>query len=361
MKDIEVFNSKSIRGLMKPSLKGQRKIEYRAPAGTSLMSYLKSGLRKNDFYIVFAQFIECIKKIERYDFNINNLVLDINYVFYNLMTKEVQFIYQPISNCETQNNIFAFIYGMLQVTVLNQNEDRSFLDNLYSFTQKTEFFSTSAFENYLMQAYPQVYKSVKRTQPGDSVSLNSTGRTYFEKKYDSEAPEEYTYTDQTQQSFGYDDPGPTGLLYEEEEYDQRETDVLEYDGDDYYEQETGILYESGFEPEPYGGTTVIENNQKIFPYLVRLNFYEKIDVDKPVFRIGKEKSYVDYFVMNNNAVSRIHADIITENNRCYIKDNNSTNHTFVNGTMVGINQKIEIFDGDAIMIANEPFEFHKSF
>ena len=42
----------------------------------------------------------------------------------------------------------------------------------------------------------------------------------------------------------------------------------------------------------------------------------------------------------------------------FIKDNNSTNHTFVNGTMIPVNQNVEIFDGDALMLANEPFEFH---
>lgn len=34
---------------------------------------------------------------------------------------------------------------------------------------------------------------------------------------------------------------------------------------------------------------------------------EKIKLVKPVFRIGKEKSYVDYFIGDNTTVSRSHA------------------------------------------------------
>lgn len=69
-KDIDVFNSKFIRGLMRPKVNGNRKIEYLAPGNTTLFSYFQSGLSKNDFFVVFAQFVECLKKVERNSFNV---------------------------------------------------------------------------------------------------------------------------------------------------------------------------------------------------------------------------------------------------------------------------------------------------
>ncbi len=83
-----------------------------------------------------------------------------------------------------------------------------------------------------------------------------------------------------------------------------------------------------------------------------------MDINKPVFRIGKERSYVDYFVANNNAISRIHADIITKNNSFFVKDENSTNGTYVNGNRLTPNEEVQVFDGDIITFANEEFEFH---
>lgn len=61
-KEIETFNSKFIRGLMRPKVIGNKKLEYFAPGDISLSSYIKSGLSKNDFYLIFAQFVECLKK-----------------------------------------------------------------------------------------------------------------------------------------------------------------------------------------------------------------------------------------------------------------------------------------------------------
>lgn len=334
-KEIDVFNSKFIRGLMRPKVNGNRKIEYLAPGNTTLFSYLQSGLSKNDFFVVFAQFIECLKKVERNSFNVNNLVLNTKYIFFNNITKEVQFIYQPITNSSISSaNVFSFIYELASNTVLNLEENNAFLNDLTSYVRSLKIFSPMAMEKYILKVYPQVYKKVRRSKTGDSQFLKDMGWNYYDEKYKSSGKSE----DVTK------DDEATGLLEEEEE--------------------TGLLDELDDDTE---GTTVLDNddgtvlliNEEIsYPYLIRVNTYEKVSVDKPVFRIGKEKSYVDYFVMNNNAVSRIHADISTKADSYFIKDNNSTNHTFVNGTMIPVNQNVQIFDGDSIMLANEPFEFH---
>lgn len=84
-----------------------------------------------------------------------------------------------------------------------------------------------------------------------------------------------------------------------------------------------------------GETTVLGASQAqiIKPYLLRIKNNERIELNKPVFRIGKERSYVDYFVSDNTAVSRSHANIINKDNEFYIVDTNSTNHTYVNHTV----------------------------
>ena len=93
------------------------------------------------------------------------------------------------------------------------------------------------------------------------------------------------------------------------------------------------------------------------PYLIRIKYNEKILVNKPVYRIGKERSYVDYFVSDNTAVSRSHANIIVSEGMFFIEDTNSTNHTYVNGVMIQSNVKVRLSDGDKIRLANEDFEF----
>ena len=107
-----------------------------------------------------------------------------------------------------------------------------------------------------------------------------------------------------------------------------------------------------------GETTVLGASQAqiIKPYLLRIKNNERIEL-KPVFRIGKERSYVDYFVSDNTAVSRSHANIINKDNKFYIVDTNSTNHTYVNGSMIQSNVETKIEHGTKIRLANEDFEF----
>lgn len=108
-----------------------------------------------------------------------------------------------------------------------------------------------------------------------------------------------------------------------------------------------------------GGTVVLgPSEQTVFrPYLIRLKNHEKIYLDKPVFRIGKEKSFVDYFIGDNAAVSRSHASVLTKGNNVYIIDTNSKNHTYLNGQQIPSNVEVPLKHGMKILLANEEFEY----
>lgn len=119
--------------------------------------------------------------------------------------------------------------------------------------------------------------------------------------------------------------------------------------------ETTILGGGGI-----GETTVLgvsAMNVEAKPFLIRTKNNEKIPLDKPVFRIGKEKSYVDYFIGDNTAISRSHANIVSRDGEYFVVDTNSTNHTYLNGTMLASNVETKITSGAKIRLANEDFEF----
>jgi len=334
-REIEVFQKKLIRGFMRPAVESERKVSYLAPMGLPLHKYLQKGLTKNDFFLVFMQIVEVVRKIEKNSFNINNLILNMKYVFVNEFTKELYFIYQPITTQATPTNLFSFIYDVIQRTNLKLDEGDNFLNELISFLRGMQAFSTEQIEQYITKVYPEVYKQIHRERDGQSNVLQNKQQPEANAGVNAGVGSEETtvlvdYTD--------DDEDGTGLLAD---YDDgsNETTALVADED----PETGLLVEE----------------VKVRPYIVRIQDSEKVEVNKPVFRIGKEKSYVDYFVTNNSAVSRLHADIITkENNRFFISDNNSTNGTFINGRLIPEKTETEIFDGDELKLANERFEFH---
>lgn len=109
-----------------------------------------------------------------------------------------------------------------------------------------------------------------------------------------------------------------------------------------------------------GETTVLgvtaEPNRRD-PHLIRSKNNEKIPLNKPVFRIGKERSYVDYFISDNTAISRGHANIVDHGGEYFVVDTNSTNHTYLNGTMIQSGVETKLSHGDKVRLANEDFEF----
>lgn len=109
-----------------------------------------------------------------------------------------------------------------------------------------------------------------------------------------------------------------------------------------------------------GETTVLgaaAMPSKTEPHLIRSKNNEKIPLNKPVFRIGKERSYVDYFISDNTAISRGHANIVDHNGEYFVVDTNSTNHTYVNGAMIQPGVETKLAHGDKVRLANEDFEF----
>lgn len=121
--------------------------------------------------------------------------------------------------------------------------------------------------------------------------------------------------------------------------------------------ETTVLVNESRETTVLVAAKKANSVKRVTPYLIRLKNQEKTFINKPNFRIGKERSYVDYFIGDNTAISRSHANILTEDDGFFIVDTNSTNHTFINGDVIQSNIKMQIKDGDVIKLANEEFEF----
>ncbi len=107
-----------------------------------------------------------------------------------------------------------------------------------------------------------------------------------------------------------------------------------------------------------GETTVLNAGQGRAE-LIRKRTGEHIVISKQLFRIGKERSKVDYCITNDNSISRVHADIVLKDGNYYIIDNNSTNYTFVNGKMAAAKQEVLLSDNDTIKLSEEEFTFKK--
>ena len=99
------------------------------------------------------------------------------------------------------------------------------------------------------------------------------------------------------------------------------------------------------------------NAPKAMPYIVRVNTGERVMINKAVFKIGKANRGVDFTISGNGAVSRVHAIIYQREDGCYLKDNKTTNSTYVNGQKLAENQEVLLKNDSEIVLGDEDFIF----
>ncbi len=93
------------------------------------------------------------------------------------------------------------------------------------------------------------------------------------------------------------------------------------------------------------------------PHFVRKSTGEIINITKPEFIIGKSKTKADYAIENNSAISREHCIVIQRDGVNYIKDNNSTNHTYVNGVGLQPGKEVLLKHKTEVRLGDEEFTF----
>ncbi|MDO5476290.1 MAG: trypsin-like peptidase domain-containing protein [Eubacteriales bacterium] len=105
-------------------------------------------------------------------------------------------------------------------------------------------------------------------------------------------------------------------------------------------------------------TTVLGGAGANFGSLTRVKTNERVTINKDQFKIGRERSRVDYCISDNPAVGRLHAIIVNRGGSTYVVDQNSTNCTFVNSVRATANQEVRLNSGDKITFADEEFTYN---
>lgn len=300
---LDFFSNRYIRGLLKVKMIKKSHIEYYGPIGISLYERLKKPISKYDFLFIMEQVVDTVQKLNANSLIINNVIFDIKNVFINEITKELQFIYLPLENVQKETDIIGFMEQIIYASKPQQENDMEYVSRYVYFVKSLTKFDANKIEKYIQNEDRSVVNTIKRRNVGQSGYITDKPADYYNH-----------YSNKEDEATGLLEDEATGLLMEE--------------------QQT-VHYAS----------------------LYRLLTNEVISINKPVFRIGKERSYSDYFVANNDKVSRSHADIITRRGRYFIVDLNSKNGTYINDVPVPVQQEVEIHFGDRIRLANDEFEF----
>ena len=91
--------------------------------------------------------------------------------------------------------------------------------------------------------------------------------------------------------------------------------------------------------------------------LVRRLTGERVVIDKPIFHVGRESRVVEFCLTGGHDwVGTDHAYFLQKPDGTYLVDNNSLNHTWLNGQQLVSNQPCLVRQGDVIKMADEEFD-----
>lgn len=351
-REVYGINQNEVHNLLHPgvSRKGAMvDLTYDLTGYISLKEYLCTPLDRAAFIRLLQHILDILEEMKAAVYNQSCLMFDINFVMINPASKNVSFVFIPLQPLENDTNLRELLLSIVQYATFSAEEDNDYVREYINILNKGINFSTFELEQYVammsgrqggqeaMVECPHCHIRLKKS----SSYCTNCGAKLAEQ---SGALKKTTYDPTGHERGGYS----TGQgVY----------------GDGAEKGGTGGLSARGGEGTTvlgaYGGTTVlgIGDEQPSFPYLIRQRDQSRHTVDKPVFRIGKERQYCDYFISDNTAISRSHADIVTREGRYYIVDRNSTNHTYVDGRLIPAEREIELYHGTRVRLANEEFSF----
>ncbi len=323
-RELKVFEENLLSGFFRPQLEGRHKIVYTTLLGIPLRAYLEKDLTIHKLYNVLAQVVEITKRVDMHGFYLNNLVLNERLIYVKEITGELYFLYEPLESRDNSTNVYAFLSDLLAKCKPADREVAKECKRVCEFLNEPGNYRMEQLEGFIMEGYPQIYQQVTRAEKGMSGFITSS-RLSYRRHYG-------TGQNMSEQASAFDEPEAergTVLLRSEEEAG------------------TVLLQEEG---------TVLLSQPDITAYLQRKRTGEQVLIQGSAFYIGKDAA-ADYSIRDNKAISRRHAVICCNGNSYFLRDENSTNHTYLNGRMIDSGCMEALSEGDVIRLADEEFEF----
>lgn len=318
------------------------KLIYDITGFITFKEYLKKPLTRESFAHILKKILENLNAVQKLFINQQMLWLDFEHVLVNPATGRIYFTCVPIRDIETETPLRDFLLNIIQYSTFVPGEDNSYIKEYITILNSGINFSVFDLEEYINGLNGKSGQSEKQTKECPGCRQTIMRGTNYCPHCGAKV-------------IGFTEDAGTRVYDPLQDEFADEIDAEHRRGTQDLSYGTTVL---GADP---GGTTVLgseELDAPVFPYLIRKKNQEKISVNKPAFRIGKERQFCDYFVSDNNAVSRSHADIITRGGRYFIVDKNSTNKTYVDGKAIPVEKEVEIFPGTELRLANEDFVFH---
>lgn len=338
-------------------------IRYKLASEVTIENWMRPKLRKKKLIHVLTETVSVLEKAREQGLSVGNFVLDKRYIYIDVFSKKLYFIYLPVTNNLFQKiSIRDFIVELMFSAPYDEQDDLRFYMNLQNFIAGTKEITIAGIKKFLRTEKERT----KKEEPAENET-DSKNRDGLEKRENSEKRRTFrrwkvpvtwkqmdkNYSNKKDETFEKTANGtdmyigtPAGTAIYRTSTDAT---VMEEDG--------GTTVLSGEEE----GTTVLDATAEsevkaLKPYLISKSTGERVIIYKDEFKIGRDPRRCDH-VIDNDVVGRYHAKIFTIEGEYYLEDISSLNGTFVNGIRVRPGRWVKIKHGDKVTLANEWFIF----
>lgn len=387
----ETIHDSLVTGILPTFLASEgtgRVLKFNISSRISLEHFFNGVVDRAGFLRVFTSIVHTLQMAEEYSLDERYFLLDSQYVYVNVGTREAELICVPILHSEEQVDLISFFKSIVFQTQFDPSENANYVAQIIRYLDDGENFTITGLMDKLVEIIEEEEPSLKLFQAGRAkvATMNFAHANQPEPaQADWTGPIQPDYVMNT---VNYEETSvlTSGMLKDKQEQLEKTVNIDEnvqkkgkrtfrelFSGKRKKEQASQeevkekpavhskhpISYQEKENDAYHDGFEENVSVQSMFTqaYIKRIKTHEQIIIDKQVFKIGKERSFVDYCVSDNPTVSRSHANIVMENDEYYIIDMNSKNHTFVNGRMISSGTKVKLIHGSRIKLSNEEFEF----
>lgn len=297
----------------------------------NVFDFKKLGIE--DVRLLFKEMYSAISNLEKYILYSSDLILNPQYIYMNIETRECSFLYYPGSENEDEK-VSSDIEELLAYLMERiDNEDIKVVEAVYQIADilQRQHFSLDEALKWFLDEFGSEPLSEEVSFIED-VNINIEEIDLEEEPKREKRKKKSFFSKIKEWLLGED---------EEEEFNIVETESS---------------YENYSEKEDDDNTVFIpwiENNENKLYGIGKNNKYH-IDLTRVPFSVGKLKGVVEV-IINDNSLSRMHAKFTRESNKYFMQDLNSTNGTFKNGIRLDPNQKVAIEPGDEIGLGKLKF------
>lgn len=322
--ELDLLSGRPVKGLLKVQLDKAGDLVYSGEGKQTLTQRLLQKVEGRQMTGMMWSALQTVCELRRLGLDEHRLLLNPDWIFTGT-DPQIYFIYFPVNGIGGSYDFPLFCRDMILSAVLTEDEKSRW--NRWADELAREGVHDGSLE-YFRSLFP-VEDSDGGKDDGQTVPGGETGPGWTD-------PEQTVYDPQ--------DVGEgSGMPPVTPDFPEDDADTA-IDEDD---MDKTLL-------EPCGTDTVWQR----LPTLCRLSTGEKKTVSGDSFKIGRSAGRADFCVTGNNCISNVHAVIVCIKETYYVKDNYSTNGTYVDGERISAGgEPKRLADGSIIRLWDEDFEF----